>query len=146
MKENISLKGSLKLVLYNPVGEVLLVRRAPNLIVAYGGQFVASRMKDDTAPVMTHMALGDDNTTPDVTDIGLSNELGRVALTSTNVSGNKITYSAVFGAGVATGNVVEAGIFDGTGNMLNHSVFGVITKDADFVLGVDWEIEVILAP
>jgi hypothetical protein len=60
------------------------------------------------------------------------------------VSGNAITYTATFGAGTATGAVVEAGIFNASsgGTMLCRTVFPVINKNAGDSLAVTWVVTV----
>ena len=105
MQEHLKTKG--RLAVYKN-GE--LVGEYNNLVVSAGKNFVASRLAGVTDDVMSHMAIGTDSTAADAADTTLAAEAGRVALTSTNVVDNEITYTATFGAGVGTGAIVEAGV------------------------------------
>lgn len=115
-----------------------------NLVVSVGKNYIAQRIKDDTTTVMSHMALGSTNTAPVVGDVALAAELGRAALVSTAVTNNTVTYVATFDPGVATGAVVEAGIFnDATaGTMLSRTTFNVINKDIADTITITWVITV----
>jgi len=73
-------------------GEV--VQEIPNLVVTSGKAYVTSRMKDTTKGAMSHMAVGTSNTAAAASDTTLGSEAGRVALTSSTVSSNTITYVA----------------------------------------------------
>ena len=123
-------------------GEV--VQEIPNLVVTVGKNFVASRMKDTTKAAMTHMAIGTNNTTAAVTQTALSAEVTRGALTSTTVSNNTIAYVETFAAGVGTGAIVEAGVFNASssGDMLCRTVFAVVNKGSADAMTITWTITV----
>lgn len=125
-------------------GNVISESTVPNLVVTTGLAHIASRVKDGTATVMSHMALGSTSTTPTLADTALGAQLGRVALTATSVTGNAITYTATFAAGTATGAVVEAGIFNASsgGTMLCRTTFPVINKNSTDSLAVTWVVTV----
>lgn len=104
---------------------------------------------------MTVMALGTGNTLPsDVTTTTLVTEIGtRQPVTTTRfttaVTNDTIQYVATFGAGISTGAVNEAGIFNAAtgGLMLCRTVFGggsggVINKQALDTLTVTWRIQI----
>ena len=144
--DNIKVTGDVFMVLNGPDGHVKETKEVRNLVVTAGKSFIASRMKDASATAMTHMAVGTTNTAAAVGDTTLGAEVGssRTALASTNVSTNVITYACTFGAGVGTGALVEAGLFnDGTtGTMLSRVVFSAINKGAADSLTVTWAITV----
>lgn len=142
--EQLKLSGRLVIEVTGPDGGVKHRHEVPNLVVTTGRDFVASRMKDATATVMTHMALGSSGTAAALGDTALGTELGRVALTSTVVVANVITYTATFPAGTATGAVVEAGLFNAgaAGTMLARTVFAVINKGALDAMTVSWAVTV----
>ena len=125
-------------------GEV--VQEIPNLVVTAGKNFVASRMKDTTKAAMTHMAIGTNSTTAAVGQTALSAEVARGALTSTTVSNNTIAYVETFAAGVGTGAIVEAGVFNASssGDMLCRTVFasGVVNKGSADSMTITWTITV----
>jgi len=115
-----------------------------NLVVSTGLNYIVSRMKDATATVMSHMAIGSGNTAAAAGNTGLGTELGRVALTSTTVNANTIQYVAAFPAGTGTGSITEAGLFNAAsgGTMLCRTVFGVVTKDTGDSMTVTWTVTV----
>lgn len=144
-KELISVKGRLKIHVFD--AETLETKdyfEVDNLVVDSGLDYIASRMKDATATAMSHMAVGSDNTAASAGQTALGSELGRVALTSTIVTANVVEYIATFGAGTATGAIVEAGIFnDGVaGTMLCRTVFSVVNKGAADAMTITWEVTV----
>jgi hypothetical protein len=101
-------------------------------------------MKDATATAMSHMAIGTGTTAAAAGQTTLTTEANRQALTSTNVSGAAVTYSATFGAGNGTGAITEAGLFNASsgGTMLCRTVFSVINKGAADTLTVSWTVTV----
>ncbi len=119
-----------------------VVQEIPNLVVTAGKGYVASRMKDTTATAMSHMAVGTNSTAAAAGDSALGAEAGRVALTSTAVSDNTITYVATFPAGTATAALVEACIVNATsgGTMLCRTVYAPVNKAASDAMTVSWVI------
>lgn len=144
-KETISVKGRLKIRVWDEqTQETKHYLEVDNLVVDTGLVYIASRMKDTTEDAMSHMAVGDDNTSAQSNQTALLSEIGRVALTSTTVTDNVVQYVATFGAGTATGAIVEAGIFnDGVaGTMLCRTVFSVVNKGAADAMSITWEVTV----
>lgn len=142
--ESIKAKGDLVVTLTRENGEVEKYEYK-NLVVNTGLNYIVSRMKDATATAMSHMALGSGTTAAAAGDTTLGTQLGsRAALTSTTVSSNQVTYVATFGAGVATGAVTEAGIFNAStaGTMLCRTVFAVVNKAAGDSMTVTWTVTV----
>ncbi|CAB4122920.1 hypothetical protein UFOVP33_75 [uncultured Caudovirales phage] len=141
--ENLKAKGEVKIELTRADG-TLETHEIKNLVVDVGLNYIVSRMKDATANVMSHMAIGSGSTAAAAGNTTLGTELGRVALTSTTVSTNTIQYVASFGAGVGTGNVQEAGLFNASsaGSMLARTVFGLVTKAAGDSMTITWTVTV----
>lgn len=129
-------------------GNVLKEQTVKNLVVDTGLAHIAARLKDGSIPAqMSHMALGTSNTAPAANNTALGAQAGsRSSLTVAGgtPSAATVTYSANFGAGVATGSIVEAGIFNASsgGTMLCRTVFDVITKGVNDSLSVTWVITV----
>lgn len=142
LNEQLKLTGKLRMELRGPDGELKDVREVDNLVVTSGRDWVASRMVGNTAAVMSHMALGSGSAAPVAANTALGTELGRTSLTGTSVSGPSVTYSTTFPAGVGTGAVTEAGLFNAAsaGTMLARTTFGVVTKAAGDSLGTTWTI------
>ena len=136
------MKGSLQIRLNDEV-----VREVDNLVVTAGKGYVASRMKSDVSggsAIMSHMAIGSGSTSAAAGDTALGSQLGRVALTSTGISGAVLTYTASFAAGTGTGAVTEAGLFNASssGTMLCRTVFSVVNKGSSDSMTITWTVTV----
>lgn len=145
IEENMSVKGRLSVVLRDALGNVKETYEIPNLVVNTGLAYIASRMKDTTEAAMSHMGVGSGTTAAAGGNTALETQIGsRVALTSTTVTANETVYVATFGAGVGTGAITEAGIFNAStsGTMLCRSVFSVVNKGADDTLQITWTITI----
>ena len=146
INENLKLSGQLNIVLKDKAGNVKDERTVNNLVVNKGLEYIASRMKDASKGVMSHMALGSGTTAAAATQTDLVTLLGaREAIDSTTIAGSnneKIVYVSAFEAGDATGAVTEAGIFNAStsGDMLCRTVFSVVNKAADDTMSVTWTI------
>lgn len=141
MQENAHAKGRLSIRLYGPDGKLKDERIVENLIVSTGRAWLAQRMTGAPA-LMSHMAIGIDNTAPSLSNTGLMSESTRVALSAQQTVDNVTTYDATFPAGVGTGAIVEAGIFNAAiaGTMLNRAIFAVVNKGASDVMSITWTI------
>ena len=145
IKDTLGATGRPNVVLFDADGHVKESRDIPNLVVTTGLAYIASRMKDATATAMTHMAVGSSTTAAAAGDTALGTQIGsRVALTSTTVTSNAVVYVASFGAGVGTGAITEAGIFNAStsGTMLCRTVFSVVNKAAADTLQITWTITI----
>lgn len=144
--ESLKINGALRVILTGPDGAVKDDRELKNLVVDTGLNFIVKRMKDAVTDVMSHMSLGEGNTPAVAADTTLETEIAgsRVSLTSTSVTANQITYIANFAAGVGTGAVKEAGIFNAGsgGTMLCRTVFPVVNKQSGDSMTVTWTITV----
>jgi hypothetical protein len=142
INDGFNLKGRVEVCLN---GEV--VREIDNLVVTTGKGFVAASMLKTTSnspAAMTHMAIGSNTTDPAAGDTTLGTELGRVTLTSAEVSGAVVTYIATFPAGTGTGAVVEAGILNAgsAGTLLCHTEFDVVNKGSADAITITWTVTV----
>lgn len=142
-KDSLKLAGKLKIVLTGEDGNVKEEREVDNLVVTAGLTYIASRMAAATAGVMSHMAVGTGTTAAAAAQTDLVTIAGsRVALTSTTPGTSNIVYVASFGAGVSTGALTEAGIFNAStaGTMLCRTVFSVVNKGASDTMTVTWTV------
>jgi hypothetical protein len=146
VNDSIKMTGNVKIDIIGADGAVKDSREIKNLVVTVGKSYIASRMKDATATAMTHMELGTGTTAAAVGDTTLQAAISasRTALTSTTVTTTSIAYVASFGAGVGTGAVTEAGIFNAAsvGTMLCRTVFSVVNKGAADSMSITWTITV----
>lgn len=146
MNSNETLKviGDVDMVLTSADGSVKDKREIKNLVVTNGLNFIASRIRDASASVMSHMAVGSGTAAAALANAALGTELGRVALSATTVNANQVVFTATFPAGTGTGAITEAGIFNaGTaGTMLCRTVFSVVNKDAGDTLSITWTVTI----
>ena len=143
--DELKVKGTVNVVIHDESGKQKENFTIPNLVVDTGLAFIASRMKDTTATAMTHMAVGSGSTATAGGNTALGTQVGsRVSLTSTTVTSNSTAYVATFGAGVGTGALTEAGIFNAStsGTMLCRTVFAVINKGASDTMTITWTITI----
>lgn len=146
-QDGITMKGQLNIKLFDEAGNIKEDRIHQNLVVTAGKYVIADRMKGTPAKAaMSHMSVGTSSTAAAVGDSTLGAEIAssRVALSSTAVSNNVITYTASFGAGVGTGAVVESGIFNAAsaGDMLCRTTFSVVNKGANDTMTVTWTVTI----
>lgn len=141
LHENLKLTGKLSIAINDEV-----VKEVDNLVVSDGKDFVASRMKDTTDAAMSHMAIGTGSTAAAAGDSALGSESARVALTSTTVSSNTITYIATFPANTpsSAAAITEAGLLNASssGTMLCRTVFDVVNKGTADSMTITWTVTV----
>jgi len=148
MNDSVKLVGNLKIVKKDKDGKVVETKSVPNLVVNVGKAFIASKLVNNpSSNVPSSMALGSSGTTPAGSDTTLGSELGRVkdGNFSNTISSNAITFTGVFGGGVATGSVQEAAIFespDSGGIMLCRTTFSAITKGGSDSITVTWNVTI----
>lgn len=144
IKENLKATGKLTIVLYDNKNNIKQTLEVPNLVVTTGLNYIASRMVDASAIVMSHMAVGIDNTATNTSQISLLTEVSREELLGALSTGSSITYNATFGPSSGTGTLVEAGIFNAasSGTMLCRTIFPAIVKETDDILTINWLVTV----
>lgn len=137
--------GNVSITRFNAEGNVVEKVYIPNLVVNIGKNYIASRLIGTTPATMTHIALGSNSTVAVVGDATLGTELGRVVLTSATTLDNVVTYTATFPAGVATGGIQEAGLFNASaaGTMLARTTFPIVNKGASDVLALSWSVTIL---
>jgi len=147
MKDQINVKGTVRIELFNEKGELKDKREiCENLVINMGLYHIADQMSDKGEAVMSHMAIGTGTTAPVAGDTILQAELDRNALTSktqgTAADQNKVTYIGDWAAGDGTGAAItEAGIFNAAtaGVMLARITFSAINKAANDTLRITWQ-------
>lgn len=143
INDTIKALGDVNIQVFDEAGNLKEERTIKNLVVNVGKAFIAGRMVG-TPTAMSHMAVGSSSTAPAGADTSLGGELGRVALGSSAAAGAVVTYTASFPAGVGTGAVVEAGVFNASssGTMLCRTTFAVVNKGANDGMSITWTITV----
>lgn len=144
--EFIKANGQLTIKLTGEDGTVKHEETVKNLVVATGLSFIASRMKDASATVMSHMAIGTGASAAAAGNTSLGTEVARVALTTTTVTANAVEYVATFAAGTpaSASAITEAGLFNANsaGTMLCRTVFAAVNKDVADTLAITWTVTV----
>jgi hypothetical protein len=142
--EDIKVSGRLQIKIFDESGNLKDERDLNNLVVTTGKNFIASRMVGTASAVMSHMAVGSGTSSPVVGDTALGGELGRASLTSGTATNAVATYVATFNAGIGTGAVTEAGLFNSGvgGTMLCRTVFAVVNKGAADTMTVTWTVTI----
>jgi hypothetical protein len=143
LTENFKLKGDVLIEVFDPVtGEVKDKREIHNLLVDTGLAYIASRMVGTASGVMSHMAVGTSGTSPAAGNTTLGAEVARQSLTSGTAASNVVTYVASFAAGVGTGALQEAGMFNASsgGTMLCRTTFAVVNKGASDAMTITWTV------
>ena len=90
-------------------------------------EYLVANLLGDADVDVSHLALGDDDTAPDVQNRELNNEVERFELTSRFDEGRDLRTQTFLGAGDATGeSLLELGLTDTadevTFRLLNHSL------------------------
>lgn len=145
-KEQVKLSGHINFKLFDETGNLKDEKDIKNVVVTVGKSYLALWLTAATQsdPFMQYIALGTGTNAAVAGDTALQTELAtRVAGTlssTTNVWQNQ----AVFGAGVNTGAITEAGIFSASssGTMLARQTFSAVNKGALDSLQVTWQITI----
>lgn len=144
LQSKIKITGKLSVQKFDDKNNLTQQVDVPNLVVTLGKEHIAQRVYTNAEPIMSHMAIGSGVTAPALNNTALSNELARVALSITEVSGVNISYIATYGATIGTGNITEAAIFNASplGDMLCRTTFPVIAKGEADTIVISWTITV----
>lgn len=140
--EKLKFTGEVTIHRYNEkTGDTLEKIVIKNLVVSAGLAWIASRMTAVPA-AMSHLAVGSGNVPAADSDTALGAEVTRIELTSATAALGVATYIAVYPAGVGTGALTEAGLFNAAvdGTMLARTVFPVVNKGAEDVISITWAI------
>ena len=140
------LKGHIKLELFDASGNLKDVREIDNVVVTVGKTFMAAWLAAASQAdyFMKYMGLGEGLSAANASDTVLETPLPTRVIGAVTSASNVWQNIAVFGAGVNTGAVSEAGLFSAAsgGTLMAHQVFGVITKAAGDSLQITWQITV----
>lgn len=137
--DKFKMHGSMMATLVRENGDVEVTRK-DNIIVNAGFDFICDAIANATRPAaMGWVGVGTGAVAPAAGDTALGAQLTRVAAAYAHTAGTKVfTETATFGAGVATGAITEAGVFNAAsaGTMLDRVTFAVINKGAADTLTV----------
>ena len=141
INEGFQLKANMKLELFDSEGNRKDVREIHNSTTTASKNGVASQLlntPDLPSPGWMEFGTG----TPASTLLGAAITGSRIAVTSKTRNNNIITLVGDWSAGVGTGAITEAGIFDvatyNTVNMWCNSSFAVVNKGAGDSFRITW--------
>lgn len=141
IQSDVKSKGAVRIELRGPDGELKSLIEKDNLIVTVGNVFIASAVIAASASPFNRIAVGSGVAAPSLADTALGAELVRVAAT-TSLAGSIASFAAAYPAGVGTGVITEAGIFNApaAGSMFSRVSFPAINKAAVDTLTITWNI------
>jgi len=144
IKDSVRVTGALTVTLTDSDGLVKQSLNVDNLVVTTGKEAIAGLLGADSTLPMSHMAIGDSVVEAIAGHTALLSELGRVALTSSIVSGTSVQYTATFGPAIGTGAITEAGIFNDVtaGVMLCRTTFPVVNKSELDTITIVWTVTI----
>ena len=142
MNETLNLVGRLSVVLTEENGCIKQSFDVHNLVVQVVKNFAANALVASSASPFTNMAIGTNGAPVALADTTLGTEIARQVFSSAAAAANVVTFVATFAAGVGTGALQEAGLFNAVsgGTMLSHVVFPVINKGTADSLTITWTI------
>lgn len=143
--ENLSGKVNVKLELFDEFGNLKSVHEVHNAVQTAGKNGIADQiLASPSLAKPTHMELG--TGTGGTTKLNAYVSGSRTSFTSKTRSNNVVTMVANFSAGVGTGNITEAGVFDSAtqdaGNMWMYATFTAIVKGAADNLQITWTLTI----
>lgn len=144
--DKLKIGGRLQVVLKDKDGNVKEERDIKNLVVTAGLDHITACMAvGDTAMNWVGVGTGATAAAAGNTDVE-THVAPKVVCDSVTDNGGNIVYVTTFGAGVCTGALTEAGIFNSitaaTGDMLARTVFSVVNKGASDTLVLTWTVTI----
>lgn len=132
-------KMNVMMLLIGPNGEIKEIRKGKNMVVITGLNHIADQLSSSPGEaVMTAMRVGTGTTATSAATTTLQTYAGSATLDSRTDSGAVVTYVATLAAGVGTGALTEAGIFNAALVMLCRIVYAVINKGSLDSLVITW--------
>lgn len=140
---NLKLRANVSLNLYNCRGDLIVVLEKHNIITELGLSSILDQLLDNpTVAVPGYMELG--TGVPGVERLGEYVPGSRTVFSEKSLVGTTLAMRCVFPAGVGTGLITEAGIFnsdvENSGDMYLSTSFAEIPKGETDVLKVLWTI------
>lgn len=148
ISDKVKVTGSVDFKLLDADGNVVQRFRKDNLVVTLGLALMLSRL-GGSGNALTHMGIGSGTTAPALANTDLETSIIRRVFDTPGgtLAGTSITFYCLFPAGVGTGTVSEAGLFNALsgGTMFSRIVFTPMTKSASLSLAASWTITAVSA-
>lgn len=144
-KEKLFSKVNVKFELFDENGNLKSVQEVHSAVTTAGKNGIADQvLASPSLAKPTHMELG--TGTGGTTTLNAYVSGSRQALTSKTRANAVVTMVGNFAAGVGTGTLTEAGIFDSAtqnaGNMWVYATFTAIPKGASDTLQITWTLTI----
>lgn len=144
-KEKLFSKVNVKFELFDKDGNLKSVQEVHNAVTTAGKNGIADQvLASPSLAKPTHMELG--TSTGGTTALNAYVVGSRQSLTSKTRTNAVVTMVGNFAAGVGTGTLTEAGIFDSAtqnaGNMWVYATFTAIPKGASDTLQITWTLTI----
>lgn len=146
IEKKVKLSGAFTLELFGADGKLKDSRYVKNTIVTVGKNFLAAWLiaASQSTPFMEYQGLGTGTTAAVVGDTDLETPLATRIQGTLTVPGsvNIVQNQAIFGAGVNTGALTEAGLFSliAAGTLFARQVFPVVNKSATDSITITWQV------
>jgi len=142
--DNLKVTGHINIKLFDADGNLKDERDIKNVITTSGKNYLANYLigMPPTETFMPYIGLGTDSTAASAANTTLFGPLPSRVQGTLTASTNVWQNQAIFGPGVNTGSIVEAGLFtNGSGGtMFARQTFGVVTKGANDTIQVTWQV------
>jgi len=141
MREPINIRTEGRVILRDKNNRIYKVIRIYNLITTAGRQWVLKRLINTSSAQFDSMEMGDNSTTPTLTDTGVTNLVTDLPITIVDdIANSKITIQAIIPQGQFSGITFrEASLKLDDATCFNHSVFPDFIKNITQV-EVEWDI------
>ena len=143
--ENLKFTGHINMKCYDADGKLAWEVDKPNLVVTAGKNALALWLTtSQSGGFMPYIGLGTGATAAASGDTALQTELATRVAGSLSSSTNVWTNTAVFGAGVNTGTLTEAGLFSASsgGTMFARQTFTAVAKSASQSITFTWQVTI----
>lgn len=135
VRNGLGCRGEFTIEVLDAKGRVRETRHVSNLVVNAGLDWLKDFAfnPSTTQTQMGYIGVGSDNTAEAATDTALGSQVARQAVSAYTAGGTGVlTVDTTFAAGVATGALTEAALFDASsgGDMWNRATFSTVNVGA----------------
>ena len=145
LNETLKITGEVTIDHIGPDGALIEQKIIKNLVVTSGKSWVASRIASAGGLAAGFLGVGAGSTAAAGGNTALETPLGaRIASNGGIAAGAVTTYTTTIAAGISTGALTEAGLFDSitAGTMIARVTFGTLTKAGGDTVVISWAITV----
>ena len=145
IKDNVGIKGKVKVFIRKKGEGWRLVRETNNMCVTAGLNLIRDRIATNSSSYIQYGAIGSGTTAPTAADTALESEILRKTFQNVDTSTDKqvtFEYWIASTEGNTPGTVSEVGLFTAStgGTMLCRATFDAITKDNTVEMLIVWTV------